>query len=66
MRVVDFMLSFPTILVALMLLAVLGQGIDKVIFALIVVQWAYFARAVRGTALIERARNMWKPLYRSI
>ena len=57
MRVVDFMLGFPTILVALMLLAVLGQGVDKVIFALIVVQWAYFARAVRGTAMIERSKE---------
>ena len=57
MRVVDFMLGFPTILVALILLAVLGQGIDKVIFALIVVQWAYFARAVRGTAMIERNKE---------
>jgi peptide/nickel transport system permease protein len=57
MRVVDFMLGFPTILVALMLLAVLGQGVDKVIVALIVVQWAYFARAVRGTALIERNKE---------
>jgi len=43
MRVVDFMLGFPAILVALILLAVLGQGVDKVIFALVMVQWAYFA-----------------------
>jgi peptide/nickel transport system permease protein len=57
MRVVDFMLGFPTILIALILLAVLGQGVDKVIFALVVVQWAYFARAVRGTALIERGKE---------
>jgi peptide/nickel transport system permease protein len=57
LRLVDFMLGFPTILVALMLLAVLGQGTDKVIIALIVVQWAYFARAVRGTALVERSKE---------
>jgi peptide/nickel transport system permease protein len=57
MRVVDFMLGFPTILVALILLAVLGQGIDKVILALVIVQWAYFARAVRGVALVERSRE---------
>lgn len=35
MRVVDFMLGFPTILVALMMLAILGQGVDKVILALV-------------------------------
>ena len=57
MRVVDFMLGFPTILVALMMLAVLGQGIDKVIVALVMVQWAYFARTVRGTALVERNKE---------
>ena len=57
MRVVDFMLGFPAILVALILLAVLGQGVDKVIFALVMVQWAYFARAVRGTAMIERNKE---------
>ena len=57
MRVVDFMLGFPTILVALMSLAILGQGVDKVIFALILVQWAYFARAVRSAALVERQKE---------
>ena len=57
MRVVDFMLGFPTILVALMLLAILGQGVDKVIFAFILVQWAYFARAVRSAALVERQKE---------
>ena len=57
MRVFDFMLGFPTILVALMLLAILGQGVDKVIFALILVQWAYFARAVRSAALVERQKE---------
>ena len=57
MRFVDFMLGFPTILVALMMLAILGQGTDKVILALVVVQWAYFARAVRATALSERSKE---------
>ena len=57
MRIVDFKLGFPTILIALMLLAVLGQGTDKVILALVIVQWAYFARAVRGAALVERSRE---------
>jgi peptide/nickel transport system permease protein len=57
MRIVDFMLGFPTILVALMMLAILGQGVEKVILALVVVQWAYFARAVRATALTERSKE---------
>jgi peptide/nickel transport system permease protein len=57
MRVVDLQLSFPVILVALILLAILGKGVDKVIFALIIVQWAYYARTVRGTALVERRKG---------
>jgi len=40
MRIVDIQLSFPAILVALILLAVLGNGVDKVIMALVAVQWA--------------------------
>ena len=57
MRLVDLQLSFPAILIALVLLAVLGQGVDKVILALIIVQWAYYARTVRASALVERNRE---------
>lgn len=57
MRVVDIQLSFPAILIALILLAILGQGVDKIILALVITQWAYYARAVRGTALVERRRE---------
>jgi peptide/nickel transport system permease protein len=57
MRVVDLMLSFPSILVALILLSVLGKGIDKVLIALILVQWAYFSRAARAAALVERNKE---------
>ncbi len=57
MRVVDLQLSFPAILVALVLLAVLGQGIDKVVVALVTVQWAYYARTVRASALVEVQRG---------
>lgn len=57
MRIVDLQLSFPAVLVALMLLAILGKGVDKIIFALIVAQWAYYARTVRGSALVERSKD---------
>jgi peptide/nickel transport system permease protein len=57
MRLVDLQLSFPAILVALILLALLGHGVGKIILALVVVQWAYFARTVRGSALVERRRE---------
>jgi peptide/nickel transport system permease protein len=57
MRVVDVQLSFPAILVALILVAILGQGVDKVIIALVLAQWAYYARTVRGSALVERRKE---------
>lgn len=57
MRIVDLQLSFPASLVALMLIAILGKGIENIILALVVAQWAYFARTVRGTALVERRKE---------
>lgn len=57
MRLVDIQLSFPAILVALMLLAILGKGVDKIIIALVIVQWAYYARTVRASALVERSKE---------
>jgi len=57
MRLVDIQLSFPSILIALILLALLGQGIGKTILALIMAQWAYYARSVRSAALIERKKE---------
>ena len=73
MRIVDLQLSFPAILIALILLSLLGKGVDKVIVALVAVQWAYYARTIRGGALVERqreyidaARNLALPAHRII
>ena len=57
MRIVDIQLSFPAILVALVLLALLGKGVDKVIIALTFVQWAIYARTVRASAIIEMKKE---------
>ncbi len=57
MRIVDIQLGFPAILVALILIATLGKGVDKVIIALITVQWAYYARTARSAALVERHKE---------
>jgi peptide/nickel transport system permease protein len=57
MRIADIQLSFPAILIALILLAVLGQGVGKIIVALVTVQWAYYARTVRSSALVERQKE---------
>ncbi len=57
MRLVDLQLSFPSILVALMILAFIGKGIGNVMLALVLVEWAYYARTARGSALAERKRE---------
>ena len=44
-------------MIALILLALLGQGLGKIITALVTVQWAYYARTIRGAALVERRRE---------
>lgn len=53
MRLVDLQLSLPTILVALIAIVTLGPGIDRIILALIIAQWATYARIARGVALSE-------------
>jgi peptide/nickel transport system permease protein len=57
MRIADIQLSFPAILIALILLAVWGQGMMKIVAALVTVQWAYYARTVRSAALVEKRRE---------
>ena len=57
MRIVDLQLSFPAILIALILLSILGKGVDKIIIALVIAQWAYYARTVRASALVERQKE---------
>ncbi|MBM3114900.1 ABC transporter permease [Jeongeupia naejangsanensis] len=53
MRVVDIQLSFPAILLALVLLALTGPGVSKIVLALLAAQWAYYARTARSAALVE-------------
>jgi peptide/nickel transport system permease protein len=57
MRVVDLQLSFPAILLALVLVAVLGQGRVPLIIALVAAQYAYFARTAYGAATAERQKD---------
>lgn len=57
MRIVDLLLSFPTILMALMILAYMGKGIGNVMLTLVLLEWAYYARTVRGQALVESRRE---------
>jgi peptide/nickel transport system permease protein len=57
MRFADIQLALPFILIAIMFLAILGTGVDKVIFFMIVTQWVQYARLVRGSVLSLRDRE---------
>ena len=57
MRIVDLQLSFPAILLALMLAALLGKGMAQLVAALVAAQYAYFARTAHGAASVERSKE---------
>lgn len=57
MRVVDLQLSMPAILLALVLVALLGQGMGQLTLALVAAQYAYFARTTHGAASAERRKD---------
>ncbi len=57
MRIIDLQLSFPAILLALVLVALLGQGKGQLITALVAAQYAYFARTAYGAAKGERRKD---------
>ena len=51
MRAADAALGFPTILVALIIVTILGAGIQNIILAVVLTVWARFARMIRGDTL---------------
>jgi len=57
MRIVDLQLSFPAILLALTLSALLGKGMTQLVAALVTAQYAYFARTAHGAASVERSKE---------
>ena len=57
MRLVDISLSFPTILVALVLVAAVGPSFSTVITVVVVFLWARYARLVRGETLSIKERD---------
>src|ERR687892_754655 len=51
MRAADAALGFPTILVAMIVVTILGAGIENIILAVVLTVWARFARMIRGDVL---------------
>ena len=57
MRIVDILLAFPGLLLAIALVAVLGPSIANVVIALSVLGWVPFARLVRGQVIAVKERD---------
>jgi peptide/nickel transport system permease protein len=57
MRIADIQLSLPVFLVALVIMAIWGQGLLKIIIAITVCNWVYYARTVRGMVLAEKNKD---------
>ena len=55
-RVVDVLLAFPLLLLALTITGILGPGLRNIIISLVVASWASYARIVRGAVLAEKSK----------
>lgn len=53
-RVVDVLMAFPLLLLALAITGILGPGLRNIIISLVVASWAQYARIVRGAVLAEK------------
>jgi nickel transport system permease protein len=57
MRVCDVFLTFPTFLLAMFLIGVLGTGMVNVILAIVLTHWAWYARIIRSLTLSLKNRE---------
>ena len=56
-RAVDVWMSFPPVILSLVLMVGLGTGLDKVILAIVLVDWTRFCRVLRSEVLIVTRRD---------
>lgn len=57
MRVVDIVLAFPSLLLALVTVAILGPNLINVMVAIAIVQQPYFVRLTRASVMNEKTRE---------
>jgi dipeptide transport system permease protein len=56
-RLIDIWMSFPPVLFAILLIAVLGTGLTSIIIAIVVIDWTRFARVIRAEAMGQAAMD---------
>lgn len=57
MRFCDVFLTFPTFILAMFLIGVLGTGLTNVVIAIVLTHWAWYARLIRGFVLSLKNRE---------
>lgn len=57
MRILDIALAFPFLVLIIVILAILGPGINNVIIAVFAVAWTMYARLARAEMLVERTKD---------
>ncbi len=57
MRVCDVFMTFPTFILAMFLVGILGRGITNVVIAIVLTHWAWYARITRGMVVQLRRRD---------
>jgi peptide/nickel transport system permease protein len=56
-RIVDLWMAFPPVVLALILLVAMGAGVNKVILAIVLIDWTRFCRVIRSEALLVMMRD---------
>ena len=56
-RTVEIFLSFPPVLLAIVLVAVIGSGLHSVVIAIVAIDWTRFCRVVRAEVLVLREQD---------
>jgi peptide/nickel transport system permease protein len=56
-RLVDIWMSFPSVLLCIVLAAVLGAGLHTVVIAIVVIDWTRFCRVVRSETMVQKSHD---------
>ncbi|MCP8937944.1 ABC transporter permease [Alsobacter sp. SYSU M60028] len=56
-RLVDIWMAFPPVILALILLVGLGAGVNKVVLAIVLIDWTRFCRVLRSEVIVVRRRD---------
>ncbi|OAH60890.1 nickel ABC transporter permease subunit NikC [Domibacillus aminovorans] len=57
MRMCDILMAFPSLLLSLALIGILGPGLGNLILAMVLVHWVFYARVIRGMVLSVKEQN---------